>query len=522
MTWELASFALLGLVLVAGFAWYERSHPSARVLALVATLAALAVLGRVAFAPLPNVKPTTDIVLLTGYALGGAPGFAVGAVTALASNVFYGQGPWTPWMMAAWGLVGVGGAALGAVSRRRLPRVPLALCCGAAGLLYGVVMNYSTWVAFSGEHTLGQYAALMGTALPFDIAHAVGNVVFCLAFGPVLVKALLRFRARFEVTWRPAPNATVAAVLAAVALAAGAAALLSPAPARAADPAVGRAVGYLRGAQNADGGFGAAPHQRTSALYTAWATMGLAAAGRRPAGVRHGGRSAADSVTATARVVRDNGDIERTILALVAAGRSPRRAAGRNLVAVLASRQARNGSIEGLVNRTAFFIVALRASGRSTHDRAVRAAVRWLSHQQHRDGGFSVGGRFAPSAIDDTAVAVFGLTAAGGRSRRGTRRAVRFLTARQNLDGGFALVPGGASNAQSTANVVQAFVGAGTNPDRVHRRGARSPLAYLRSLQGPDGAIHYSRTSRQSPVWVTGQALMALARRPMPVGGVRR
>ena len=48
-------------------------------LALVATLAALAALGRVAFAPLPNVKPTTDIVLLSGYALGGAPGFAVGA-----------------------------------------------------------------------------------------------------------------------------------------------------------------------------------------------------------------------------------------------------------------------------------------------------------------------------------------------------------------------------------------------------------------------------------------------------------
>ena len=71
-----------------------------------ATLAALAVLGRIAFAPVPNVKPTTDIVLLSGFVLGGAPGFAVGAVAALASNLFFAQGPWTPWQMAAWGAVG--------------------------------------------------------------------------------------------------------------------------------------------------------------------------------------------------------------------------------------------------------------------------------------------------------------------------------------------------------------------------------------------------------------------------------
>ena len=103
MSWIVASFLLLGAALAVGFGWYERTHPSARVLALVATLAALAALGRVAFAPLPNVKPTTDIVLLTGYVLGGAPGFAVGAIAALASNLFFGQGPWTPWQMAGWG-----------------------------------------------------------------------------------------------------------------------------------------------------------------------------------------------------------------------------------------------------------------------------------------------------------------------------------------------------------------------------------------------------------------------------------
>src|SRR4051794_11957403 len=132
MSWLAASFVGLGVALAAGFGWYERSRPSARLLAVVATLAALAILGRIAFAPLPNVKPTTDIVLIAGYALGGAPGFAVGAVAALGSNLFFGQGPWTPWQMGAWGLVGLFGAALARLSGGRGRRGPPALPCGLA------------------------------------------------------------------------------------------------------------------------------------------------------------------------------------------------------------------------------------------------------------------------------------------------------------------------------------------------------------------------------------------------------
>ena len=91
MTWATASFVLLALALALGFAWYERTQPGSRMLALVGTLAAFAAIGRIAFAPFPNVKPTTDIVLIAGFALGGAPGFVVGAVAALASNLVFGQ-----------------------------------------------------------------------------------------------------------------------------------------------------------------------------------------------------------------------------------------------------------------------------------------------------------------------------------------------------------------------------------------------------------------------------------------------
>ena len=213
MTWATASFVLLALALALGFAWYERTQPGSRMLALVGTLAAFAAIGRIAFAPFPNVKPTTDIVLIAGFALGGAPGFVVGAVAALASNLVFGQGPWTPWQMAAWGLCGVFGAVLGRLSGHRLSRVQLALACGAAGLMFGAIMDLSVWVTYSGQRTLDQYLALSATSLPFNIAHAAGNVVFCLAFGPVLLRALTRYRSRLEVRWLDLPAGSAAALL---------------------------------------------------------------------------------------------------------------------------------------------------------------------------------------------------------------------------------------------------------------------------------------------------------------------
>src|SRR3954451_13240381 len=166
MSWIAGSTVILGAVIVIGFVWYERTHPTTRVIALVATLAAMAALGRVAFAALPNVKPTTDIVLIAGYVLGGAPGFMVGATAAVASNFFFGQGPWTPWQMVAWGGVGLCGAGLGRLARHELHRLPLAAPCGLAGLAFGAVMNVSTWVTFSGDHTTAKLAATFGSSLP--------------------------------------------------------------------------------------------------------------------------------------------------------------------------------------------------------------------------------------------------------------------------------------------------------------------------------------------------------------------
>ncbi len=210
MSWSLASFVLLALAVGAGLAWYERERPSSRVLALVAALAALAVVGRLAFAAIPNVKPTTDIVLFGGYALGAAPGFAVGAVAALVSNIFLSQGPWTVWQMAGWGGVGLMGAGLARVLRGREPsRLLLAAVCGFAGLAFGAWMDVYQWT-LAAQQDLDTYLAISATSLPYNLVHAVGNVGFSLLIGPAFVRALQRYRRRFDVRW-PASARAVAA-----------------------------------------------------------------------------------------------------------------------------------------------------------------------------------------------------------------------------------------------------------------------------------------------------------------------
>jgi energy-coupling factor transport system substrate-specific component len=149
VSWQAASLALVALAALAGLWWYERRRPSAKLVSLVATLAALAVAARVLFAAVPNVQGTTDVALLSGYVLGPAPGFVVGALAALASNVFLGQGPWTPWQMVGWGMAGIAGAALAAVSRRRAGRLTLAGVCAVAGLAFGAWMDLFTLLAFT-------------------------------------------------------------------------------------------------------------------------------------------------------------------------------------------------------------------------------------------------------------------------------------------------------------------------------------------------------------------------------------
>jgi energy-coupling factor transport system substrate-specific component len=189
----LAAFA----VLAAGAAWLEGTPSSVRDLTLVATLGGLAAAGRVLFAPVPNVQPVTVIVAASGAALGPKRGFAVGALAALASNFFLGQGTYTPWQMLAWGGCGVAG---GLARRFVQRRVPFALFCFALGFAYGIPMDVWHWYAFLQSVPP---SVVLGAGVAFNLAHAIGNLVIALAAGPELRRVLERYdrRLRTEVAW---------------------------------------------------------------------------------------------------------------------------------------------------------------------------------------------------------------------------------------------------------------------------------------------------------------------------------
>ena len=497
MTWQLAAFAILGLGLLAGFAWYERTRPDARIVALVGTLAAFAALGRIAFAAVPNVKPTGDIVLIAGYSLGGAPGFVVGALAALTSNFFFGQGPWTPWQMAGWGATGVAGAALARLTHGRIGRLPLALVSFVLGFAFTALQDVGDWVTYS-DHSLAQLGVYVGQGIGFDLVYAVGCFGFAMLFGPALIRTLTRFRTRIQVTWLPRASGTTTALLLAGVLILGVG-VRKPSVASAAQ-SHGSPASYLVSAQNDDGGFGSAPGQSSDLMDSGWADMALFGSERWMAFQR-------DERYLIASISHEHGAgaIERTVLAVGLLPRKLTDVGGRNLVTALKRLVRPNGSVENQTNLTAFWILAALQVG----DIPIRQRTySWLADQQNKDGGFDYATRGGPSDIDDTGAA---LEALAGSNEAGTiRRAVRFIREHQNRDGGYGSEPGSPSNAQSTSFAVCGLFATSLLPFQLALPGHPSPLAYLRSLIQPDGAVDYSRGNSQTPVWVTAEAEIAL------------
>ena len=178
---SLQTALLSTLVLLAAltpfFLAFERQKPRPRDFMPVVVLTALSVTGRLLFAALPNFKPVSAIVILAGVCFGRQSGFLTGALSALVSNLFFGQGPWTPWQMYAWGLMGYVAGALASTKLFRRPWAVL-LYGFLASFGYGFLMN--SWTLFSFVQPVTWQAALAtyGAALAFDAAHAVSTVAF--------------------------------------------------------------------------------------------------------------------------------------------------------------------------------------------------------------------------------------------------------------------------------------------------------------------------------------------------------
>lgn len=167
--------AVLALLLF--FASYEASRPALRQVMPATTMAAVAAAGRILFAPVPNVQPVSAIVIVAGATLGRRNGFMVGALAALASNFFFGQGEWTPWQMYAWGLMGYLAGALAATGALE-HRWALFSFGFVASLGYGLLLNGFYILGYVKPLTWGGALSAIALAAPFDILHAASTVTF--------------------------------------------------------------------------------------------------------------------------------------------------------------------------------------------------------------------------------------------------------------------------------------------------------------------------------------------------------
>ncbi|WP_052158805.1 ECF transporter S component [Halobacillus sp. BBL2006] len=159
---------------------------------LLAMLAALAVAGRMALSSLPNIQPVTAIIILTSFWLGPLAGVIMAILTTTVSNMLLGMGIWTIWQIIAWSVIGLMAGLLG----KWWPRLPvwgLSIYGLFSGLFFGLVISLTM-------RTVGQpFWAYYLAGLPFDLNHAVSNVVFILVFSPILGALFKRYNQRNKV-----------------------------------------------------------------------------------------------------------------------------------------------------------------------------------------------------------------------------------------------------------------------------------------------------------------------------------
>ncbi len=183
------------------FIAFEKRKPKARELVTIAVLCAMAVAGRAAFSMLPNFSPVVALVIISGVAFGAETGFITGAVTMIASNMIFGQGPWTPWQMFSLGLVGFVSGLLFAhkgVRTKMLTKLGLCVFGGLSCIIiYGAIMNPASVMMWQRTINMKMIIASYVTGFPFDVVQGVATVIFLWIAARPFLEKLDRIRIKY-------------------------------------------------------------------------------------------------------------------------------------------------------------------------------------------------------------------------------------------------------------------------------------------------------------------------------------
>ena len=207
MSWGFAATVIAIAAIIMLYFWAQKAAVSSKEIVLLAALTAIAALGRIPFAAIPSVQPTTFIIMLSGCIFGPQAGFMVGASAALVSNFFLGQGPWTPWQMIGWGLVGAGTSYFYRLWPGSKP-VGLALLGLLWGYIFGWIQNLGFWLAFVYPLSIQSFLATYAASIIFDSLHAVCNFCLCLVLAVPVLKILQEYQEKISYRVLPVEDNT--------------------------------------------------------------------------------------------------------------------------------------------------------------------------------------------------------------------------------------------------------------------------------------------------------------------------
>jgi len=191
----LFSFGFLVLTLGVYFWKFERFQHNSREVVFIAIICALAVVGRIIFAALPAVKPELFILIMGAMVTGPETGFLMGTIIALTSNMYFGQGVWTPWQMFALGVIGL---VSGLMINKEIPTWLLVVWGFASGFVMGWIMDIYYIIGFVDPITIKSILTSIAASFYFDFVHALFTGVLLLLVGKRWIKLFNGYKQKYD------------------------------------------------------------------------------------------------------------------------------------------------------------------------------------------------------------------------------------------------------------------------------------------------------------------------------------
>lgn len=198
--YNIASLLIVVIALVPFFISFEKRKGNLEKTVLIAAFTAIASISRIIFNVIPIIpgfNPVTAIIILIGISFGRETGFMVGALTALISNNYISHGPWTPFQMFSWGIIGYFSGILSGVLRNN--KLILIFYGIIAGLLFSGLMDFYTVISYDNKFTFKRFFTVVSLSVPFTITYVVANVLFLILFSNLFLKRMERIIGKYEI-----------------------------------------------------------------------------------------------------------------------------------------------------------------------------------------------------------------------------------------------------------------------------------------------------------------------------------